>query len=386
MRILYLCADPGIPLLGGKGASVHVRSVTEALRRNGHDVVLVYSTIGSGNPAPAVQELVELDRDVSFREEQLRRVIRDHRVEVVIERYSLACGPGRAASGYASVPLILEVNAPLVLEAARHRGLDNVDEWLKYERNVFAGADAIGVVSSGLAAYVTGVSPQTLLRCIPNGVDSNRFEQATPVDLDLPLGSVAVGFAGSMKAWHGVTDLVDAMSRPEVDRVARLVLIGSGPQAAVVEQRIAERSLGDRVITLGQVEHGCIPSLLGALDIGVAPYLPFEGFYFSPIKVLEYLAAGLPVICPALGDLPEIVAGAGVLYRPGDVADLARAIGLLVDDVSKRRSLAAAARSVSRRLSWAANAQEYVQLAEAAMKSSRVTSAKANLNRRAFVR
>jgi glycosyltransferase involved in cell wall biosynthesis len=188
--------------------------------------------------------------------------------------------------------------------------------------------------------------------------------------LRLPEGSVAVGFAGSMKSWHGVVDLIDAMAHPQVDRAARLVLIGSGPQASVVEQRIAERSLTDRVAVMGQVGHEQMPSLLAALDIGVAPYLPDEDFYFSPLKVLEYLAAGLPVICPALGDLPDIVADAGVLYEPGDVDDLARAIGSLVGDPAKRRALAARSRTVSRRWTWDANAQAYVDLAAAVMISS----------------
>lgn len=370
MRILYICADPGIPILGGKGASVHVRSITEALTRGGHPVVLACSTVGSGNPAPVLEEFAQLEADPARREKQLSGLIHRHQAEVVIERYSLGCGPGRLASASAGVPHVLEVNAPLVLEAARHRGLGNVSEWLEYERYVFGSSDAIGVVSNALAGYVSRVSPHSLVRCIPNGVDVDYFERADPAELRLPEGSVAVGFAGSMKSWHGVVDLVDAMADPEVDTAARLVLIGSGPQASAVEQRIAERSLTNRVKIMGQVGHEQMPSLLAALDIGVAPYLPDEDFYFSPLKVLEYLAAGLPVICPALGDLPDIVADAGVFYEPGDVDDLARAIGSLVGDAPKRRALAARAGAVSTRWTWDTNAQAYVDLAAATMTPS----------------
>jgi glycosyltransferase involved in cell wall biosynthesis len=378
MRIIYLCADPGIPLLGGKGASVHVRNVTEALSRMGHQVALACAKVGAGNPAPLVEHVVELETCAAAREEQLYDLMRSHRADVVIERYSLASGPGRRASLSAGLPLVLEVNAPLVLEAARHRGLGNVAEWLDFEREVFASSDAIGVVSRALATYVLTSAPQIPVRWIPNGVDPGRFEQAVPADLGLPAWTVAVGFAGSMKAWHGVLDLIDALSQPAIGQAARLVLIGSGPQATAVKERIVARGLGDRVLTLGQVAHSRIPSLFAALDIGVAPYLPEEHFYFSPLKVLEYLAAGLPVVCPALGDLPELVAGAGALYRAGDVEDLARAIASLVDDPLRCRALAPAARAVSQRWTWDANAEAYAQLAAATSTSRDETAVKSS--------
>ena len=56
MRILYLCADPGIPVRGHKGAAVHVRAMCAALSRLGHDVVLIAARIGpTDGPQPAAR-------------------------------------------------------------------------------------------------------------------------------------------------------------------------------------------------------------------------------------------------------------------------------------------------------------------------------------------
>ena len=367
MRIVYVCADPGVPLLGGKGASVHLRAITSTLARRGHQVAVACAASGSGNPGPRVDRIAILDGSPDNHEEMLAGLLVDCAADAVIERYSLACGPARRASAAVGVPLVLEVNAPLVLEAARHRGLGDLDRWLGYEREVFASADAIGVVSRALAAHVTNTVPGVTPGWVPNGVDPAAFELATPDDLGLPVGAVAVGFAGSMKAWHGVADLIDAMQLVAANSPAHLVLIGSGPEADRVRRQVADRRLGERTRHFGQVPHSQIPSLLAALDVAVAPYAPSAGFYFSPLKVLEYLAAGLPVVCPRLGDLPELVGEAGVLYRPGDSGALAESIVSLIEDPTRRHALAGAARTYARRWTWDANAAAYEQLIATAL-------------------
>jgi glycosyltransferase involved in cell wall biosynthesis len=356
MRIVYVCADPGIPVLGGKGASVHVRSVTTALVERGHTIVLVCAKVGAGNPPPPVQELVVLDHDDDG---QLRDVFNRWQPDAVIERYSLACGSARRVSAAFGIPLVLEVNAPLVLEAARYRNLGDRDGWLAYERDVFRSADAIGAVSRALVDYVADVAPAANAQWIPNGVDAELFGAARAIDLGFPAGSVSVGFAGSMKPWHGVAQLVDAIvTLPAV----HLVLAGHGPERDTVDQRVAAHGLRPRVHWLGQLPHHRVASVLRALDIGAAPYLPADDFYFSPLKVLDYLAAGLPVVCPAIGDLPDLVGDAGSLYDPHEQNGLDEALRALVEDAERRRGAAAEATARSASLSWDANAAAYEQL------------------------
>src|SRR5262249_23677322 len=70
-------------------------------------------------------------------------------------------------------------------------------------------------------------------------------------------------------------------------------------------------------------------------------------FYFCPLKVLEYMAAGLPTVYPELGDIPEIVGDAGVSYEPASVRGLAAATRELVEDETSRRALGEKARARS---------------------------------------
>src|SRR5690242_13825182 len=122
MNVLYVCADRGIPLLGGKGASVHVRSVTSAMQALGHRVTLAIRRLDSRTKAPAVNRIEQLADDVGQAAEQLADLIVEDRIEVVIERYSLQSGAARSASRRHGLNLTLEVNAPLVKEATRYRG------------------------------------------------------------------------------------------------------------------------------------------------------------------------------------------------------------------------------------------------------------------------
>jgi glycosyltransferase involved in cell wall biosynthesis len=128
------------------------------------------------------------------------------------------------------------------------------------------------------------------------------------------------------------------------------------------------------VIFAGQVPHAQIGGYLAAMDVAVAPYRapgPGEGdFYFSPLKVFEYLAAGKPVVAPRLGQIAGILAEGrcGALYPPDDVAALATHLRTLANDPALRASLGrAGAALVRERYTWAGNAAQVAQLARRLM-------------------
>src|SRR5207237_1256839 len=188
---------------------------------------------------------------------------------------------------------------------------------------------------------------------VPNGVDVRRFGPGPKMDLGTSPGSVVIGFVGSMKPWHGVEDLVVAAG-PVLARHpnAALVLAGDGPQAGAIRDLVATLGLDGRVLLLGAVEHGRIPSLLRAIDVAAAPYRPSDDFYFSPLKVLEYMASGCVTVYAEIGDLPDLVSGGGIGYRAGDVRGLQDALERLVSDASTRAALGRRARQRALDLTW----------------------------------
>jgi glycosyltransferase involved in cell wall biosynthesis len=245
------------------------------------------------------------------------------------------------------VPGLLEVNAPLVEEQARHRELVDRDGALVRAGVGFRLARSVLCVSEPVARWVREVAPGARTVVVPNGVDPARFTPGPE-----PPGPFTVGFVGTLKPWHGVEVLVRALAL--LDEV-RLRVIGDGPERAALE-RLAVRLLGaHRTDFVGAVPPWQLPSELARLHVAAAPY-PVADTYFSPLKVFEYLAAGLPVVASRSGQLSQIVTDGvdGLLTPAGDVVALAEAIARLRCEPELRTRLGRAARRTAQRHTWEA--------------------------------
>ncbi|MDF2093368.1 glycosyltransferase family 4 protein [Knoellia sp. 3-2P3] len=360
MRVAYVCADPGVPVFGTKGSSIHVQEVLRQLARRGVQLTLWCARTG-GAPAAGLEE-VEVrclppagGGPPAQREEQQRstdlelaaRLGEGPRVDLVYERYSLWGTAGMRHASLLGVPGLLEVNAPLVEEQARHRQLVDRDGALARAGAVFALARSVLCVSEPVASWVREVAPGARTVVLPNGVDPARFTPGPE-----PAGPFTVGFVGTLKPWHGVDVLVRAVAL--LDGV-RLRVIGDGPEREALE-RLAVRLLGaHRADFVGAVPPRQLPAELARLHVAAAPY-PVADTYFSPLKVFEYLAAGLPVVASRSGQLSQLLADGvdGLLTPAGDVVALAAAIARLRSEPELRVRLGRAARHTAQRHTWEA--------------------------------
>jgi len=128
--------------------------------------------------------------------------------------------------------------------------------------------------------------------------------------------------------------------------------------------------VADSLVLTGSVPHEAVPEIIHGFDVALAPYATRmdHDFYFSPLKVFEYMACGVPVVAAGVGQLAEVVADGetGLLCPPGDVEALTAACDRLLGDTALRRRLgAAAADHVASRYTWDANARRIVELAQA---------------------
>jgi glycosyltransferase involved in cell wall biosynthesis len=169
-------------------------------------------------------------------------------------------------------------------------------------------------------------------------------------------------FLGSFRAWHGVLDFVRAAGMLLAQgRDCRFLLIGDGPERAAAERLTA--AWPGRFTFTGALEYDQVPPLLASAAIGVAPFtaapppaLRSAGFFWSPLKVYEYMAAGLPVVTAAIHPLDQVIRAGqeGLLFAEGDLPGLAAAIARLLDDPAAARAMGRRARArVVEHYSWA---------------------------------
>jgi glycosyltransferase involved in cell wall biosynthesis len=287
----------------------------------------------------------------------------------VYERYSVFHRCGVRAARRHGLPVILEVNGT-AREMAEYFGL-RLKEWaLQIEGTAWAMADAIVVVSEALQNELAEAGiPRDKIAILPNGVDAALFSQHADGDsvrrrYNLGPGPV-VGFVGSFAPWHDLATLIQAFAVVCQRHDARLLIIGDGDSRPALEQETRQCGIESRVTFVGSLAHPLVPSHIAAMDVAVAPYPRIEPFHFSPMKVIEYMAAGRAVVTVALGELESLVAGGerALAYEPGDVASLARAIDQCLADDALRAKLGVSAREwVQRERSWSGNARRIVQI------------------------
>ena len=407
MRILYLCTDPGIDLMSQGGGSIHIRAFVSALRHLNHEVTvachaasnestgarngsrdLLPLRLGEWNRALASSirganrlagsrgryhpDLVRgLHNLTAFR--LAARHVRAHRPNFIYERNSLWGMTGLWLARKYSLPLVLEVNAPLAYEQKQYRGLtfSSLAEWT--ERMIWCGADLIVVVSESLRRHLqeAGVRPERI-RVLPNAVDANLFHNrpdGEPVRKRFHLGSrFVVGFLGTFKQWHGADLLMEAFQRlHQGDPDMHLLLVGDGPLRESLQEKIRQAGLEHEVTLAGKVTHQEVPLYLATMDVAVAPYPDLSKFYFSPLKLFEYMAAGRAIVASRLGQIAEVIVDgeSGLLFKPGDVEDLVRCIRRLREDSRLRLALGKQASMTSRSYTWSKNASQVVAWVEA---------------------
>ncbi len=366
MKILYCAIDQTVP--GTTGGSVHVTAVADGLAALGHEVHALV-TPGERLPDGPVRWLA---MPPPLGAKQLRwartravtALARAIQPDAVIERYYNFGGEGISAANAIGATAVLEVNAPVIdYPGSGKARLDTVlivRPMRRWRERICRRADLIVTPS---AAILPGDTPPAKIVELEWGADTDRFHPgaAGALPFTRPEGTLAV-FAGAFRSWHGAIHLAHAIRelRQRGRRDVGAVFIGDGPELPAV--RAAAHGL-EGVVFTGAIPHDRMPACLAAADIGVAPFDLAEhaplalGFYWSPLKIFEYMAAGLPVVAPRIARLPDLVEHAreGWLYDPDAPGALADALERLSVPAARQEGGAAARDRAVREYSWKAH-------------------------------
>ena len=390
MRILYISGED-IP--GDHGGSIHTWYVARGWARLGHRVTVLCRR-RQGQPSGEELEGVRIQRvGLAVRGKKipllglsvLPELLRES-WDVVVERYDVFGGMGAIMAWLKGLPLLLEVNYPHLdeliwkWEQRRSRFLrvpffvSGLQWWSRWQFRYAAGTIATrkDIVPESIRERTWlvhwGADPERF-RPLDNAI---REEMRRQLGID---GNPVVIFLGSFRSWHGtdmLPDLVDTLRQavPEI----RFLLVGDGEGLDTLRVEIKDRGLDAWVRFTGNVPHNEMPDILSCADVGIAPYdankyqpLIDHGFFWSPAKLFEYAACGLPVVCSRYDLLSDIVEDGvtGRLVPPGNTQAFADAVIDLCRNPWERFQMGDRGRKkVLDRFSWDIHARQVAGILE----------------------
>jgi glycosyltransferase involved in cell wall biosynthesis len=228
----------------------------------------------------------------------------------------------------------------------QYEGKQGFRQGLQLEGLVARHADKVFVISEQLGRFARdswGV-PQERMFLLPNCVDPDRFAPVAHQAID----ASTIGYAGSLVGYEGLDTLIDA-----VDRLVRrghpvkVDIVGDGEARAALEAQVERLGLSEQIRFLGRMSPDRAQEALTRCALVCIPRKPFKVCEIvPPIKLVEAMAMGKPVIVP---DLPVFrdemgASPAGWFFKAGDSADLARVIEAALADRDTLTALSGRAR------------------------------------------
>jgi len=388
MKILYINYLYDVTL-SSVGAAVHVKELAKALKDLHYDIKVCFlnrytGTEGSEKKSMRAWLKRYLGRYVSnihavysniyyfLREWEL---VMKEKPDIVLVRYNIFNFSIAVVCKILRIPFILEINSPMVYEKKVFRrsvsDLTLIGWFL--ERLMIQFASTVYVVSNQLKQYyVERNVPSDKIHVIFNGVDERKINPSVSskkIKMKYNIkGKKVLGFVGSFHYWHGIEQLQSLLMDVlfNYDKTMFL-LVGDGPLKNDMENFIKKHKIADRVILTGYVAYNDIPLYLSAMDIVLAPYPKHRIFYFSPIKLFEYMAAGKSVVASSIGQIKEIIEDGvnGMLFQAGNYDDMLEKSTLLLKNDSLRNRIGKAARAtIEKNYTWKHTAEKLNHIIE----------------------
>lgn len=381
MRVCYYFRHLDDPL----GRGVHGRSLVTAWVRAGHEVVCLPHAPAPASPTGGPGRRRRLSRRVP-------RPLRHHVMQAYDELRGLTAAPALVAglgrwdadvlvarwtqfdstldrlAAAAACPVVAEVNAVIHTEMECLTGARLPRRQVRRELRFLRGADLAVCVSEQVREELVGLGvDRSRTAVVPNGVDCGLFRPDAPADAGVSAwaadGGRLVAYCGTASLVHDMAALVAATEAlADATPEARFLFVGPlEPEVAPLLERRPD--LAARVRVTGPVAHEAVPALLAPAAV---LWTAFAGAHVSPLKELEYMAMGKPVVVAGAGPAAQLVetARCGTAVAIGDRDGLARATAdLLRRPEAELRSLGAAGRAwVTANASWSATAGTVLEL------------------------
>ncbi|KKH47435.1 glycosyltransferase family 4 protein [Methanosarcina sp. 1.H.A.2.2] len=374
MNVLYVAPDIPVPHTGDYiGGSTHTLEVSKEIAKLGNTVYIVSNRMRGQSSFEKVSEGVytyRIYRALFFpfknklnpnksKENKIRKFLENtylntlyrfsvmimttkiskkHKINVILERNS-AKGAGVFSGIILGIPSLVELIDPEYSKSA-----------LKLSKKIFA--------------YTKEIVPAPLhskTEIVHAGVDTELFMSAKPANIRsrYTIKGKVVVYVGSMSSWHGAEHLIDVTVKLKDMNITFLLV---GKDLEILKEEAKKKGVLEKFIFTGFVPNNEVPAYIAAADVAVAPYDPRNsekmnqyGFYFSPIKIFEYMACGKPIVASDVNIIREVIreCKCGLLAKPGDAEDIAEKIKLLLENEDIRYEYGKSGRNaVQEKFSW----------------------------------
>ncbi|MDI3242489.1 glycosyltransferase family 4 protein [Arthrobacter sp. AL08] len=279
----------------------------------------------------------------------------------------------RAVAEALGIPWVYEVRGQLADTWASSRGpaareSEKYRLFQKREVEIMQDADLVVTLGETMKANIiaAGVPSRNIL-IAPNAVGEGFLQEppsaaAARCEIGLPAEGQFIGTVSSLVPYEGIDDLIGAfclLARSNLH--LRLLIVGDGASMPSLVEQAQQSGFGPRILFTGRVSRDEAIRYHQSLDVFVVPRKDLEVTRsVTPLKPVEALACGRPVVASRLPALEEIVRDQvnGLLVSAESPESLAAALGRILADEPSRQAMGRAGREdVLRTRTWAANAQ-----------------------------
>lgn len=360
------------------GQFVHVEELTNALLEQGHQLKFVAPSLNEQSEfghdggfvsqlkkalPKAVYELLELTYSLWIFA-KLIVAIKQFKPDFIYERYNLYQPAGVWASKLFNIPLLLEINAPLVNERSKYSGLalQKFAKWI--ENYTWRNATHTLPVTNVLAEHLrsAGVKEQHIT-VIHNGVRQQFIEQMLNKPITANKSEIVIGFTGFIHPWHGMDKAIQAIAQHK-QLSLKLICVGDGKILPELKLLASELGIANKIEFTGLITRDKVLDYVQQFDIALQPDVTD---YASPLKMFEYMAVGSIIIAPDCPNIREILSTqTALLFTKGDQPAFIQQLNYAIEHIDELASMRNAVKhSVSdKQFIWQENAKRVCALAQ----------------------
>ncbi len=324
-------------------------------------------------PKEIIKNLVEMRTEYRF--------IKQNKPDIIIVRIDAYRYSASVLAKFSSIPLLIEADGANSYEWLFYNNKDgNIwKSWiLFFERFCFRLSEHVFVQSQVALDYYVYLYnlDESKIHVITNGANPRALpedQSGLKEKLGILAGSPVCGFIGSLHYWHNTGLLFELIKDvlTEYPTVFFLIVGGGGPMAEDFKKQCEQYDWKSRIIFAGFVEHEKAYHYVNLFDVALAPYAGTGLFYYSPVKIFEYMAQGKAIITTKVGQIAELIEDgeSGIFFDPDTPGDLTAKVKYLLDQPEKRKTIGLNAREmILHNHTWKHKALQLEKLCYAAIK------------------